>query len=219
MNPKPLCLLLMLALLGAGAASAQTKLYRWVDKDGKVHYDDALPPEAVNQARREFNASTGTSTGSVDRALTSEERALKAAAEQAAASAAAVEQDRKHQEDVMMAMYASEGDMNRAYAERIGLLKVTLESTEVSLRNLSENLATLLAQASDSELDGRKVMADRVKMIRDLHVEKIKQLGMQAARHADLAALTGESQRMLARFRELQQARQTPVTSPAPPQP
>ena len=116
----------------------------------------------------------------------------------------------------MMATYASEGDMNRAYAERIGLLKVTLESTEVSLRNLSENLATLLTQASEAELEGRKVMADRVKMIRDLHVEKTKQLGMQATRRADLAALTGEAQLMLARFRELQQARQRPATTPAP---
>lgn len=214
MNRKPLCLLLMIALLASGSATAQTKLYRWVDKDGKVHYDDALPPEAVNQARREFNATTGTATASVDRALTPEERALKAAAERAASNAAAVEQDRKHQEDVMMATYASEADMNRAFAERIGLLKVTLESTDVSIRNLSENLAMLLGQASDTELEGRKVMGDRVKMIRDLHLEKTKQLGMQAARRTDLAALTDESQRMLARFRELQQARQAPATTP-----
>ena len=219
MNRKPLCLLLMLAMLGAGAAAAQTKLYRWVDKDGKVHYDDALPPEAVNQARREFNASTGHSTASVDRALTPEERAQKAAAEAAAAKAAAVEQGLKHQEDVMMATYASEADMSRAYSERIGLLRVTLESTEVSLRNLSENLAMLLSQASDAELDGRKVLEDRVKMIRDLHLEKTKQLDMQTARRADLAALTDEAQRMLARFRELQQARQAPATTPAPPPP
>jgi glutaredoxin len=30
--------------LAAGAALAQTQVYRWVDKDGKVHFSDSLPP-------------------------------------------------------------------------------------------------------------------------------------------------------------------------------
>ena len=40
------CLLIM--LLAAAGASAQTT-YRWVDKDGKVHYGDQPPP--VNEAK------------------------------------------------------------------------------------------------------------------------------------------------------------------------
>ena len=81
---------LALALAAGVAAQDKTdgpKLYRWVDKQGKVHYDDALPPEAVNQARGEYDPKTGNRLGTVARALTAEERAALAA--QAAAEAKA----------------------------------------------------------------------------------------------------------------------------------
>lgn len=220
---KPLCLALIACLTLAGAVAAQDKdkgpkLYRWVDKDGKIHYDQALPPEAVNQARREFNAKTGTATGSVDRALTDAERAELAAAEQAAIEAAAAANEQKRLEDVMMASYETETDLRRAYGERIALLKMTVESTDISIKSLGENLATILAQASDTELDNRRVLEDRTRTIRELHSEKMKQQILQANRRADLAALNAEFARMLARYRELRAgAAAVPATSPAPP--
>jgi hypothetical protein len=89
MNGKTILAVALAATLVAGAVSAQSKggpkLYRWVDKDGKVHYDDALPPEAVNQARTEFSAKTGSVAGQVERALTPEERAAQEAAARSAA--------------------------------------------------------------------------------------------------------------------------------------
>jgi glutaredoxin len=42
------------ALAAALAATAQTNVYRWVDKDGKVHFSDTPPPEdakSVSQKR------------------------------------------------------------------------------------------------------------------------------------------------------------------------
>lgn len=200
-----------LALVLASAAFAQDKptgpkLYRWVDKQGKVHYDDALPPEAVNEARREFSATTGARVGAVDRAPTAEERAAQAKAAADAEAAAASENARKHQEDIMMASYETEMDMRRAYGERIGLLRTTIESTDISIRSLNENLATMLAQASDIELDNRRVLDDRKQMIRDLHAEKLKQEALQRGRRADLQALDAEFARMLQRYRELKGA-------------
>jgi hypothetical protein len=38
----------ILALAMACAAQAQTNVYRWVDKDGKVQYSDSLPPESAS---------------------------------------------------------------------------------------------------------------------------------------------------------------------------
>lgn len=198
--------LTLVLVSGAAAQSSAPKLYRWVDKQGKVHYDDALPPEAVNEARTEFSARTGTAVGKVDRALTAEERAAAATAAADAAQAAAAANESKRQEDIMMASYATEMDMRRAYGERIGLLRTTIESTDVSIRSLNENLATMLSQASDTELDNRRVLDDRKSMIRDLHTEKLKQETLQRSRRADLQALDAEFGRMLARFRELKGA-------------
>ena len=221
MSRKPLLLALVAAMLVASMASAQdkgAKLYRWVDKQGKVHYDQALPPEAVDQARREFSAKTGTAVGSVDRALTADERAKIEADAKAAAAAAASANEQKRLEDIMMASYMTEEDMRRAYGERISLLTMTIESTDISIKSLRENLAALLSQASDTELDKRRVLDDRVKTMRELHAEKVKQQNLQTSRHEDLAALNAEFARMLARYRQLRNAAAaTPAaTVPAP---
>lgn len=219
MSRKPLFLALVAAMLVAGFASAQEKgpkLYRWVDKQGKVHYDQALPPEAVDQARREFSAKTGTAVGSVDRALTPEERAQLEADAKAAAEAAVAANEQKRLEDIMMASYLSEQDLRRAYGERISLLTMTIESTDISIKSLRENLATLLQQASDAELDNRRVLDDRIKTLRELHAEKVKQQNLQVSRRADLVALNAEFARMLARYRELRGPATTPAAAATP---
>ena len=204
---KTLCVALLLVLAAPLATQASgPKLYRWVDKQGKVHYDDALPPEAVDQARREFSTRTGAVTGSVDRALTPEERAQQAAAAKAAALAAEEAGKDRRQEEIMMAAYQTEADVTRAYNERISLLKMTLESTDVSIRSLTDNLTSMLAQASEAELENRKVVEDRQVAIRGLHAERVKQLALQSTRSANLAQLQAEFVRVLARFRELKAA-------------
>ena len=225
MSRKPLCLALVAAMLVAGIAAAQEKgpkLYRWVDKQGKVHYAQALPPEAVNQARREFSAKTGTAVGSVDRALTPEERAQLEADAKAAAEAAIATNEQKRVEDIMMASYLTEQDLRRAYGDRISLLTMTIESTDISIKSLRENMATLLQQASDTELDNRRVLDDRTKALRELHSEKMKQQNLQASRRVDLAALNAEFARMLGRYRELRGPGTTPAaaaTTPPSPTP
>lgn len=219
MSHKPLLLALLAAMLAASTASAQdkgAKLYRWVDKQGKVHYDQALPPEAVDQARREFSLKSGTSVGSVDRALTPEERAQIEAEAKAAAEAAVAANELKRREEIMMASYLTEQDMRRAYGDRIGLLTMTIDSTDISIKSLRENLATLLQQGSDTELGNRRVLEDRVQTLRELHSEKVKQQNLQAARRADLAALNSEFARMLARYRELRSAATTPAAAATP---
>ncbi|HMB57825.1 MAG TPA: DUF4124 domain-containing protein [Arenimonas sp.] len=223
MKTNRLILAMLVLLMAASAAQAQDKkkLYRWVDKQGKVHYDDALPPEAVDQARREFNASNGNSAGSVDRALTAEERAQAQASQDAAAKAAAVVQAQQMQESSMLVNYQTEADLRHAYDERITLLKQTIESTDIGLKGVRSSLADMLAQASETELDNRKVDAKRAGDIRELHVEMIKQQNIQSSRMSELASLDSEFQRVLARYRELrgQQlagAPAAPVSAAAP---
>jgi hypothetical protein len=217
-----LSLAVVVVALASASLSAQEvkkKLYRWVDKEGKVHYDDALPPEAVDQARQEFSAKTGTATGSVDRALTPEERAQQEAAAKAAAAANVTAEERARNEKAMLASYETENDLRRAYNERLELLKQTLESTDVGLQSLHASLSTALAQAAESELQQRKVDAKRATSIREMHAEVLKQQIFQANRKAELMSLDSEFQRMLMRYRELHDAAaaQAAGTLPAAP--
>jgi hypothetical protein len=219
MNGKAILATALAAVLCAGIADAQTKgpkLYRWVDKDGKVHYDQELPPEAVNQARREFSTTSGSQTGEVERALTAEERAHLEAQAASAAEQNKRAEEQKHQEEVMLATYTNENDLRRAYGERLSLLKTTLESTDVSIKNVRENLAMMLQQASDTELGGRKVTDDRVSAIKELHAEYLKQQQFQVNRRMELESLNAEFARMLGRYRELKNAPATPAPTGAP---
>ena len=46
-RPITIRVLCLVAALAASAATAQTTVYRWIDKDGKVQYSDNPPPAAV----------------------------------------------------------------------------------------------------------------------------------------------------------------------------
>jgi hypothetical protein len=215
------------ALALAGPADAQKKdrttpagkkLYRWVDADGKVQISDTLPPDQVGSARTEISAKSGRATGSVARELTEEERAeMSAQAERDAAEALRLAEQQRA-EDAMLSSYLTEDDLKRAYGERIGLLKQTLESTDVSLVNLRSSLAAQLAYASESELANKPVAEERLAEIRELHDELNKQRRFQANRHVELLALDAEYVRMLERYR-LRRQQEAESASAAPLQP
>ncbi|SDE06623.1 DUF4124 domain-containing protein [Aquimonas voraii] len=147
---------LVLSLLSAPALAQ--KLYRWVDAEGKVHYTDTLPPEAVNQAREEISRS-GTTVNRVDRALTPEERAAKEAEEAEAARLAAIKAEQDKMDAVLMGSYATEADLERAYRERFDLLDQSLEAARVGIRSQEKSLEDQLAHAASLERAGKPVPA------------------------------------------------------------
>src|SRR4051812_43780177 len=46
--------------LAAGMAFAQTNVYRWVDKEGKVHFSDAPPPADAKDASQKTMGGGGS---------------------------------------------------------------------------------------------------------------------------------------------------------------
>jgi hypothetical protein len=205
MNTRTLVVALLATALttGAFAQDAGPKLYRWVDKDGKVHFDDALPPEAVNQARDEFSAKNGNKVGAVARALTPEERAKLADDQAAAARAATAASEQARMDVVMLSSYETEGELVRAFNDRIGLLKSSLQSAVIGVRSLHNNLVDQLTSASEAELDHRKIISKRADQIAALHRELLKQEAFQTQRQAEYTALNEEFKQALARYREL----------------
>ena len=186
----------------AQRGKSSKKLYRWVDADGKVQISDTLPPEMVGNERREISAGSGRTTDTVARELTPEERAAHDAEAARAATEAERLAEQQRSEDAMLQSYATEEDLKRAYNERIGLLKQTLESTDVSLMSLRASLAAQLADASESELKNKKIDDKRLAKIRELHHDLTKQRGFQASRHVELIALDAEFVRVLERYRQ-----------------
>ena len=220
MKTQSLLALAVITGLIAGGLNAEEKkkFYRWVDKNGKVQISDQLPPEAVNQARTEINTKgSSTISGTVDRALTAEERAAQALQATTDAEAKKISDQQKRVEDAMLINYATEDDLRRTYKERIDLLKQTIESTDISIKSIRSSLTGMLAQASESELAKRPIDAVRTKQIQEMHHELIKQQTSQLASHSDVKTMEEEFSVVLARYRELRgTGTPTPATSASP---
>ena len=217
MKTRSLLALAIIAGLLAGAANAQEKkkLYRWVDKDGKVQISDQLPPEAVNQARKEIN-SKGQSVGTVDRALTDTERAAQSAQEDADTEAKKIADQQNRVESAMLVNYATEDELKRTYKERIDLLQQTIESTDISIKSIRGSLIGMLAQASEAELAKRAVDPGQAKQIQDMHAELLKQQAAQVSSFSDVKTMETEFAAVLARYRELRSSGTTPLEGVAP---
>lgn len=191
---------LVLSLLSAPVLAQ--KLYRWVDAEGKVHYTDALPPEAVNQARDEINSS-GVTVNRVDRALTEEERAAKRIADAEAARLANIKAEQDKMDAALMGSYATEADLARAYRERFDLLDQSLEAARVGIRSQEKSLEDQLAHAGSLERGGKPVPATVQSSIAASRKQVEDQREYLRRRETELQNLQAEYDRILERYRLL----------------
>jgi hypothetical protein len=131
----------MLAVL-AGAAGAQVdkqkKLYRWVDKNGQVHYGDSVPAEYAEQDRDVLNRQ-GLPVGREEGTITPEEAAAKTAADKAARD----EQKRKLRDRVLLQTYQSVQELEVLRDNRLELVDAQLTIQEQSLSNLRAQRAQI----------------------------------------------------------------------------
>lgn len=183
-----------LALTGVGALATVSlaqdqptgpaKLYRWVGPDGKVHYGDDIPPEALNQAREEISKNTGNVLKTVDRALTPEERAAADVKAEADRQAALALSKAKENDQILLNSYPTEADLTRAYGDRIDQQKTELQGLRLSLDNQQGSMSSFLYSASTRELEGKPVDAYLVANIDKLHTEILSQQQSQVQAQA-----------------------------------
>jgi|LNFM01.1.fsa_nt_gb hypothetical protein len=198
--PALLASALILSLLSAPVLAQ--KLYRWVDAEGKVHYTDALPPEAVDQARDEINSS-GVTVNRVERALTEEERAAKRIADAEAERQANLKAEQDKMDAALMGSYATEADLARAYRERFDLLDQSLEAARVGIRSQEKSLEDQLAHAASLERGGKPVPATVQSSIAASRKQVEDQREYLRRREAELQNLQAEYDRILQRYRLL----------------
>ncbi|MCC4587607.1 hypothetical protein LL962_10925 [Xanthomonas sp. NCPPB 1067] len=195
----------MFAVAPAGAQdkAAAKKLYCW-NQNGARICSDTLPPEAVNQARDEFNAKSGLRSAEVQRAMSSDERAAAAASEQQRQADLAAEQMRKRTDQAMLMSYQSEDDLRRVFNERIAIVDNNIHTARFNVTSLREGLASLLRAAGDRELAGQAVADKLAGDIQQRHRELMAQLRLQTSFEQQRVALDSEIADILQRYRAMQ---------------
>ncbi len=185
------------------AMAQEKKIYRWVDKDGKVQLSDQLPPDMVDKARKEYNAKSGTLQNNVQNQLTPAEQA--AAKQQADAEADAMAQAEKAKriEQGMMINFETEKDLQRSFDERTDLLQQTIISLKASIQSRRAAAISVLNELSDMELNGQPIAADKIKLIRSNHLLVMKQTEQLTRLTISFNALKSEFAQTLEKYRQL----------------
>ncbi len=143
-----------LLLIGISAQSAFADLYRWTSPNGDVHYSDNMPSSQAEHGYDLINPATGAVLKHFNRAKTREEIAAEVAAEQARQASIKAEEDQARKDRVLLALYATMDDLNRARKQRLSELDALIGQTRESLkrtqdRSLSATPAEALAAQRD----------------------------------------------------------------------
>ena len=214
--------LILLLITLSPDATAQRKLYRWTDGDGKVHYTDQLPAEAVKDKQEELN-SQGMSVKTTERARTEEEQAAWDAEQELLAQEQKKAEEKAKMDAMLTGSYPAEADLQRSYRERFDLIEQSLESARVGIRSQEKSLAELLEHAADLERNNKPVPAAISDSITRARAAVDEQRSYLTRREAERTHLQGEFDALLARYRELKgieaEAKGIKAETPASPSP
>ena len=215
MNTKTtlaIALLLAAGIVAAQEKAPEKKIYRWVDKNGKVQISDQLPPDAVSQARKEYNAESGRLKNEVT-PLTAVQQAQadKAAREQAIVLEKA-DQIRRIEQG-MLVNYETEEDLQRFFLDRTDLLNQSIISLGASIQSRRAQIIRVLNELSDAELSGTQAAQDKSAWLKTSHQE-LDALNLQMKDMLlHMKSLQGEFDAILNKYREMKAEQQTDASA------
>lgn len=134
---------LLACLQPAAAAETEQKLYRWVDKNGVVHYGDSVPAEYAELEKQVLNEH-GITLDVLHGKKTPEELA----AEKRQKELQAERELQRRQDRALLATYLSVDEIVMHRDRRIELFQAQSRVTELYLRNLQKRLEKLQGLAS-----------------------------------------------------------------------
>jgi hypothetical protein len=138
---------LLIAMAGSVAlictttmAFSQVRAYKWVDKDGVVHYGDTVPPQYSEQAHQELNRQ-GVAVRDYPRQLSPAEA-------EAAQKTAGEEARRKQRDSYLLTNYTKVGDIEQLRDERIALIDGQMELARGSIATADQRIGALRTRMS-----------------------------------------------------------------------
>lgn len=186
--------------LAATSSGGASRSYRWVDKDGVVHFGDTVPPEYAAQGQSELNR-RGVPLRETPRQLSPSEMA---AAEKEAADSA-----RRRQRDAFLqSTYTQVRDIEQLRDERLALIEGQMEVARGSIAVNEQRLTSLQERMRNfqpySGSNNARRLPDQLaeEVVRALKERRSLQ-AVLAARETEKLELRTEFDADIARFREL----------------
>lgn len=190
---KLMLILTLLLLAPLASAATETRVFKWVDKDGIVHYGDTIPARYAELPKEVLN----------DHGVTVANLEGKKSPEQIEADR--IENERrvaanlqKRADRALLSTYLSIEEILMHRDRRIELFQAQSRVTELYLSNLERRLETLRADASNFKPYSQNPDAP---MIDDNLAENLRSTKVTIARHQrNLKKFEADEQQIIARF-------------------
>jgi hypothetical protein len=129
--------------VSAGAAGRQGTVYRWVDEDGIVHFDDRVPPEYA-EVDKDILTDDGVKVGSIRGRKSAEELEAERVAQELQ-----MQRDLQLRADkALLSTYLTVEEIQMHMNRRVELFQAQSRVTELFLSNLKGRLQKLEREAS-----------------------------------------------------------------------
>lgn len=148
-----------ITLLCALNVHAGAGTYRWVDEQGRVHYGDHIPPEAVDRAYSVMNPQ-GITVKNIDKAKTPEQLAAERQAQLQREERQRHEQERRLHDRILLDTYSTVDDLINTRDRHIATLEGLINVAQHKLSNLNAELDKLTKTAANLERAGKPVSGD-----------------------------------------------------------
>ena len=203
----PLLLTLTMGLGGYAGDSQATKLYKWVDDDGQVHYSSTMPAKQKKKKHQELNKS-GFVVNTTEDAKSDEERAADALAKQEADKKAKEDARLKAIQDekdkVLLLTFSSEEELSLARDNRIDVLDSVISLINKSIVSTQEKLDQLQNLADTNYLSQGKEVPGGLAQKIEHFTRKIENRNAQLElKQSEKDKINEQFELDLARYREL----------------
>lgn len=198
---------ILAALLAGFCATAQAKLYRWVDEDGNVHYSDRVPPAAAQKERKVLDEE-GRTVEQHQRAKTQEE-----IEEDRRRRAKVIEEARQREEQArkdraLLQTFTTVEDLENVRDDRSEAIAAQIAISEDKLKRLRRTQARLDAEAAKLTEGGQAMISDDLNQRLRRNEEEIRRTEVYVEkRRAERQAIIDKFNADIARFKELKKNR------------
>ncbi|GMQ97443.1 MAG: hypothetical protein BMS9Abin15_1169 [Gammaproteobacteria bacterium] len=188
-------------------AQTASKLYKWTDDEGNVHYGSAPPPSVAGKKRDILNTQGQTvdkiSSPKTPKQLAEEERKQKTAVKQERARRIAAQRDR-----YILSTYKNESEITRERDRQLASSIKAIKALQTSIQKLETSYKTQRSKASKLERAGKTPSEEMKAELRSYETElKDKKHNLKSRQEQEINFLD-QFDRDLKRFRELNAANQ-----------
>ena len=197
---------LLLAFILTISDADSSKLYKWTDAQGRVHYSDKVPPDAAAR-EREVKTKQGMTVERVEAAKSREQLAAEQRLrEQEAARRKAEEEAAQKQaaaDRTLLLTFSSTKEIERARDDRTAAIDGQITLTRSHIETLQSELEKVRQQAANVERTGHGTPQNLHNRARDIERQISNYETFIQAREQERAAIIRRFDADLARYQEL----------------